>query len=73
MTRSRRTAALVTIGAFVFVAAAGWAAWRLRRDVRRALDAPVQDARPLQLVPAPAGSAGVAKKERRVAMAASTQ
>lgn len=51
MTPSRRTAALVAIGAGVCVAAAGWAAWRLRRDVRRALDAPVEDARPLQLVP----------------------
>lgn len=33
----------------------------------------LSDARPLQLVPAPAGSAGVAKKERRVAMAAAGQ
>jgi len=49
LTRSRRAAALVAIAAVA--CAAGYAGWRLRRDVRRALSAPVEDARPLQLVP----------------------
>jgi hypothetical protein len=49
LTPSRRAAALVAIAAALWAAA--YAGWRLRRDVRRPLSAPVEDARPLQLLP----------------------
>jgi hypothetical protein len=46
----RRAAAAVALAAAV-CAAGTFLAWRLRRDVRGALEPPVEDVRPLQLVP----------------------